>query len=105
MLQPRRISAVSVADRVAYERNETLGHSTGYSVRFESVLPRHYGSILFCTVGKFMDHVIPHNCQYDIMLGVLLRKLEAGLLGISHVIVDEIHERDINVRHYHVMKC
>lgn len=29
--------------------------------------------------------------------GVLLRKLEAGLIGISHVVVDEIHERDINV--------
>ena len=29
--------------------------------------------------------------------GVLLRKLEAGLVGISHVIVDEIHERDMNV--------
>lgn len=27
---------------------------------------------------------------------MLLRKLEAGLRGISHVIVDEIHERDIN---------
>ena len=30
-------------------------------------------------------------------LGVLLRKLENGLRGVSHVIVDEIHERDINV--------
>ena len=29
--------------------------------------------------------------------GVLLRKLEAGLLGVSHVVVDEVHERDINV--------
>jgi len=29
--------------------------------------------------------------------GTLLRKLENGLRGISHVIVDEIHERDINV--------
>ena len=29
--------------------------------------------------------------------GVLLRKLENGLHGISHVVVDEIHERDINV--------
>ena len=28
---------------------------------------------------------------------MLLRKLEAGLIGISHVVVDEIHERDINV--------
>lgn len=29
--------------------------------------------------------------------GVLLRKLESGIRGISHVIVDEIHERDLNV--------
>lgn len=76
--QPRRISAVSVAERIAFERNENLGESVGYSVRFESILPRPYGSILFCTIG------------------VLLRKLEAGLRGVSHVIVDEIHERDVN---------
>ena len=76
--QPRRISAVSVADRVAFERNETLGQSVGYSVRFESCFPRPFGSILFCTVG------------------VLLKKLESGLRGISHIIVDEIHERDVN---------
>ncbi len=72
--QPRRISAVSVSERVASERAEQLGLSTGYSVRFESVFPRSYGGMLFCTVG------------------VLLRKLENGLRGISHVIVDEIHE-------------
>lgn len=76
--QPRRISAVSVADRVAVERCEQLGQSVGYSVRFESCLPRPYGSVMFCTVG------------------VLLRKLEQGLRGVSHVIVDEIHERDVN---------
>ncbi|XP_021944591.1 dosage compensation regulator isoform X2 [Folsomia candida] len=76
--QPRRISAISVSERVASERGEDLGESTGYSVRFESCLPRPYASILFCTVG------------------VLLRKLEGGLRGVSHVIVDEIHERDVN---------
>jgi ATP-dependent RNA helicase A len=69
---------VSVADRVAVERCEELGVSVGYSVRFESRLPRPYGSVLFCTVG------------------VLLRRLESGLRGVSHVIVDEIHERDVN---------
>ncbi len=42
------------------------------------MLPRPYGSVLFCTVG------------------VLLRKLESGLRGVSHIIVDEIHERDVN---------
>uniref|UniRef100_A0A069DY95 RNA helicase n=1 Tax=Panstrongylus megistus TaxID=65343 RepID=A0A069DY95_9HEMI len=76
--QPRRISAISVADRVASERSEELGTSCGYSVRFESCLPRPYGGIMFCTIG------------------VLLRKLENGLRGVSHVIVDEIHERDVN---------
>ena len=30
-------------------------------------------------------------------VGTLLRRLENGMRGISHVIVDEIHERDINV--------
>jgi ATP-dependent RNA helicase A len=49
--QPRRISAVSVADRVANERSEELGVSVGYSVRFESVLPRPYGSVMYCTIG------------------------------------------------------
>lgn len=76
--QPRRISAVSVSERVASERCESVGEAIGYSVRFESILPRPYASVLFCTVG------------------VLLRKLEAGLRGVSHVIVDEIHERDVN---------
>ena len=37
------------------------------------------------------------HCILLIALGVLLRKLESGLIGISHVIVDEVHERDINV--------
>jgi len=29
-------------------------------------------------------------------VGVLLRKLESGLRGVSHVVIDEIHERDMN---------
>lgn len=67
-----------MSERIASERCENVGETLGYSVRFESVLPRPYASVLFCTVG------------------VLLRKLEAGLRGVSHVIVDEIHERDVN---------
>lgn len=31
--QPRRISAITLAERVAEERGETLGTSVGYSVR------------------------------------------------------------------------
>lgn len=33
--QPRRISAISVAERVAYERDESLGSSVGYQIRLE----------------------------------------------------------------------
>ncbi|VDN25623.1 unnamed protein product, partial [Gongylonema pulchrum] len=76
--QPRRISAITLAERVADERGEQLGVSVGYGVRFDSVHPRPYGALMFVTVG------------------VLLRRLESGLRGVSHIIVDEIHERDIN---------
>uniref|UniRef100_A0A3Q3WUW3 RNA helicase n=1 Tax=Mola mola TaxID=94237 RepID=A0A3Q3WUW3_MOLML len=79
--QPRRISAVSVAHRVAQEMGPTLKHSVGYQVRLESRPPEQSGgSMLFLTVG------------------VLLRKLQSNpsLKGISHVVVDEVHERDIN---------
>ena len=34
--QPRRISAVSVAERVAAERGERCGDSVGYTIRLES---------------------------------------------------------------------
>ena len=77
--QPRRISAISLAERVANERGEDVGETCGYNVRFDNATPRPYGSIMFCTVG------------------VLLRMMENGLRGISHVIIDEIHERDVDV--------
>ncbi|KAH7388400.1 hypothetical protein KP509_16G074200 [Ceratopteris richardii] len=77
--QPRRIAAISVAERVAWERGEPLGRSVGYSIRLESVPPRPWGSILYCTTG------------------VLLRRLQRrdGATGISHIIIDEVHERDL----------
>ncbi|KAM6920019.1 ATP-dependent RNA helicase DHX30 [Lycodopsis pacificus] len=79
--QPRRISAVSVAQRVAHEMGPALKSSVGYQVRLESRPPeRSGGALLFLTVG------------------VLLRKLQSNpsLKGISHVVVDEVHERDVN---------
>uniref|UniRef100_A0A3B5M4Y9 Helicase ATP-binding domain-containing protein n=1 Tax=Xiphophorus couchianus TaxID=32473 RepID=A0A3B5M4Y9_9TELE len=74
--QPRRISAISVAQRVAQERAECLGNSVGYQIRLESVRTS-ATRLLYCTTG------------------VLLRRLEgdADLRGVSHVIVDEVHER------------
>jgi ATP-dependent RNA helicase DHX36 len=79
--QPRRIAAVSVAERVAAERNEKTGNSVGFSVRLHGDKPRDDGgSIEFVTTG------------------VLLRRLmnDPTLDGITHVMIDEVHERDIN---------
>ena len=50
--QPRRISAVGVAERVASERNESIGNSVGYTIRLESrQSPR--TRIHFMTTGPF----------------------------------------------------
>jgi ATP-dependent RNA helicase DHX30 len=78
--QPRRISAISLADRIAQERNEEVGDVVGFQVRLEHVPPKELGGILFCTTG------------------ILLRKLQSnpGLEGCSHVILDEAHERQID---------
>lgn len=77
--QPRRISAMSVAERVAAERGENLGESVGYKVRLEGMRGRDT-RLLFCTTG------------------ILLRRLlvDRKLEGVTHVIVDEIHERGMN---------
>ena len=50
----------------------------GYSVRFDHVYPRPYGSLLFCTTGH------------------LLRRIQGGMKGVSHLVIDEVHERDTN---------
>ncbi|XP_022125421.2 ATP-dependent DNA/RNA helicase DHX36 [Pieris rapae] len=79
--QPRRIAASTLAMRVAKERSETLGNSVGYSVRLDKVESRTRGSIMFCTTG------------------VLLSELESNqaLSNFSHIILDEVHERDTHV--------
>ncbi|CAN1796382.1 DExH-box ATP-dependent RNA helicase DExH5, mitochondrial [Linum perenne] len=77
--QPRRISAISVSERVATERGEKLGESVGFKVRLEGIKGRET-HLLFCTTG------------------ILLRRLlvDQSLKGVTHVIVDEIHERGMN---------
>lgn len=76
--QPRRLAAIAVAERVAAERGESIGQTIGYQIRLESrVSPKTL--LTFCTSG------------------VLLRTLMAGdatLATVTHVIVDEVHERD-----------
>jgi len=75
--QPRRIAAISVAERVASERGERIGDSVGYTIRLESRISNDT-CLTFCTTG------------------VLLRRLtnDRMLKNITHIILDEVHERD-----------
>lgn len=50
----------------------------------------------FSSVYSFLKNSTSTATRVLFFLGVLLRKLESGLRGVSHVIVDEIHERDVN---------
>ncbi|XP_075476186.1 DExH-box ATP-dependent RNA helicase DExH3 isoform X2 [Primulina tabacum] len=77
--QPRRISAMAVAERVSAERGEPLGETVGFKVRLEGKKSKNT-HLLFCTSG------------------ILLRRLlsDRNLGDITHVFVDEIHERGMN---------
>jgi hypothetical protein len=69
---------MAVAERVASERGEKIGNTVGYSIRLESQVSKDT-RLLFCTTG------------------ILLRRLQSDpdLTGVSHVVVDEVHERDV----------
>ncbi|XP_072310125.1 3'-5' RNA helicase YTHDC2 isoform X2 [Eucyclogobius newberryi] len=76
--QPRRLAAIAVAERVAAERGESLGQTVGYHIRLESrVSPTTL--LTFCTSGVFLR---------TLMAG------DSSLSTVTHVILDEVHERD-----------
>ncbi|KAF1348838.1 P-loop containing nucleoside triphosphate hydrolase protein [Delphinella strobiligena] len=79
--QPRKIAATSVARRVAAERGERLGDTVGYHVRFDARIPRSGGSLLYCTTG--------------ILLEQLKHAPDETMDRLSHIVVDEVHERDM----------
>ena len=81
--QPRRLPCTSLAARVASERNSVLGQEVGYSVRFDTKFQENSTRLLFCTTG------------------VALMKLRGGgeegiFAGMTHLFLDEIHDRDAN---------
>ncbi|ODM19562.1 hypothetical protein SI65_04547 [Aspergillus cristatus] len=86
--QPRRISALGLADRVSDERCGTVGDEVGYVIRGESKMKSGATKITFVTTG------------------VLLRRMQTGsgpdgnvassLADITHVVVDEVHERSLD---------
>jgi ATP-dependent RNA helicase DHX57 len=78
--QPRRISATSIAERVASEFGDKLGNLIGYKIRMDS---------------KFSSNT--RLCYMT--TGLLLRySLDDPLFSqFSHIIIDEVHERSCDV--------
>jgi ATP-dependent helicase HrpA len=78
--QPRRIAARSVAARIAFELDSPLGELVGFKIRFNDRLgPR--------TLVKLMTD------------GILLAELQGDrdLLRYDTLIIDEAHERSLNI--------
>jgi ATP-dependent helicase HrpB len=80
LIQPRRIAARATAARIAYERRVELGSQVGYQVRFDSC----------CRSDTRLISMTP---------GILLRSLQSDPLleSISVVVMDEFHERSLEV--------
>ncbi|GAB5588235.1 DEAH-box ATP-dependent RNA helicase prp43 [Umbelopsis nana] len=77
--QPRRVAAMSVAQRVADEMDVPLGQQVGYNIRFE-------------------DNTSPSTFLKYMTDGMLLREAmsDPQLSRYSAVILDEAHERTLN---------
>jgi len=78
--QPRRIAATTVAQRIADELGEPLGHAVGYKIRFQD--RTHRDSFI-----KVMTD------------GILLAETQGdpALTAYDTLIVDEAHERSLNI--------
>lgn len=79
MLEPRRLAAKSVAERMASLRNEPVGSSVGYRVRFDTKVSA------VTRIEVVTEGILTRMLQTDNSLD------EAGLL-----IFDEFHERSIH---------
>jgi ATP-dependent helicase HrpA len=78
--QPRRIAAVAVAERIAEELGETPGNHVGYKIRFKDKTPKD------AYIKIMTDGILLAETQNDPML-----------YAYDTIIVDEAHERSLNI--------
>lgn len=81
--QPRRVAAISVANRVASERGTVVGDEIGYTVRFDDKSTPGVTRIRYVTDGILAREAISMG------ISSLRRRY-------SHIIIDEVHERSVN---------
>ncbi|WVZ12136.1 hypothetical protein V8G54_016666 [Vigna mungo] len=105
--QPRRIAAISVAERVADERCEPSPGSHGSLIGYQylgllcgKLLLRWKESVMKLNADAsffFTFHMNEKTRLLFCTTGIVLRKLmgDQSLSGITHIIVDEVHERSL----------
>jgi ATP-dependent RNA helicase DDX35 len=78
--EPRRIAAINLARRVCDERSCVLGHEVGYAIRFEDCFRPGVTRVKFVTDGLLLREMMqnPLLPQYSVIM------------------VDEVHERNVN---------
>jgi ATP-dependent RNA helicase DHX36 len=76
VMQPRKIAAVTLAERIAAERCQPIGRDVGYQAPFAGKSPN--APLVFTTLGIFRKRLLA----------------DTELQGITHVVFDEVHERD-----------
>ncbi|KAK9236756.1 P-loop containing nucleoside triphosphate hydrolase protein [Lipomyces kononenkoae] len=79
--QPRRISAMGLAARVAEERGCKVGEQVGYVIRGESKTSA-ATKLRFMTTG--------------VVLRMLQKDPDSALKHVSHIFIDEVHERSLD---------
>jgi ATP-dependent helicase HrpB len=78
LLEPRRLAARSVANRMAVLREETIGQTIGYRIRFETAISP------TTRIEVVTEGILTNMIQRD-----------PTLEGIGLVILDEFHERSL----------
>lgn len=85
--QPRRISALGLADRVSEERGMAVGQEVGYSIRGENRVSKDT-KITFVTTGVLLRRLQTSGGRIDDVV--------SSLADVSHVVIDEVHERSLD---------
>ena len=86
--QPRRISALGLADRVSDERCMVVGDEVGYAIRGESKNQPGRTKITFVTTGVLLRRLQSSGGRTEDVV--------AALANVSHVVIDEVHERSLD---------
>ncbi|KAL8655568.1 MAG: hypothetical protein Q9226_002993 [Calogaya cf. arnoldii] len=86
--QPRRISALGLADRVSDERCMVVGDEVGYAIRGESKNKAGRTKITFVTTGVLLRRLQTSGGRTEDVV--------AALADVSHVVIDEVHERSLD---------